>query len=1444
MKLQRGTSGVRPKYERDSEITLNLVCVTKETINKSGAKQKRHKRLKTKFNLAKGKDTGMTVMEGNSHTQNSVEGNSKTQASINEDENDSDGHLEVSLKHSGSLVLWSGSTRYYSKNSACNQFSRTAEILLRQRFEAVRRALASKTETETHAGHHPMCSYDDCSRFVAENRYTVALEVVAGEVLGDHGQIPNRDYVVVTAVADRTKESFLSTSEVLEFCHRFRLPHNDVWTFVPSSLSSSLSSSSSPSSAEALFRLYDGSLRETGDTETTVRRLTEIADVYVPSPIPHSIYQGSICEGFIVRYVEDDDDHDAGQIGNKNTHITERDRLEGLARTARDILREIPPSAVASPMDVDGDGASETETETAAIDSVLTTDIRRLYRSIVVVSSDAQNTEAKNDSNNNDGNDAAAKTSKKSLSGIALERERADLFSKRLEALLSADSGNDHQVKRRRKLPQRYDLVRLERQPGANDACDGAGKTNVQNHHLPALTRSLVNSGDRETKRIAALLQTLDNLKGGAVTYSWMEKYDDEHHHGTDGDGSGSGNRKGTPRKRRLYCIIHVHQDSTFFKFQRLQDPSDMTLFRGFCVEVLLDDNDAREVNGTAIDEPMESITVEQKGPEEFERIAQGLLEKWKVSTEAQDRWMPFFRGWATYVMECKSAREAQDQKSGTPNGTPNDNAEKGPSSHSTYTRDGSALGPLTNFSYLRHLEHYTKLYNAGKFLTTTSAPTLSSTPESHTFVCVVSHSTEISHAVANDFADRFSKPGTSDDPASAKSTMTVCSLGEACQYRRSQSCIAYANVCDQTKGIKKFLNDKKVSKHSILVLLVSDRQEITALTQTSDESEPPTWLDIANQEDSKKFINMWRLWNKLPCAKRIAIGQADIEVEPRGENTTEAVLSELKGAEEILDSIRTVGRARIEQQQSNSGPSGGILVFFPGIPGCGKSSLLESLEPKLAEKLLSHKTKDGDAYDRSVHIKEGDKIGKKFWDIVEDLVYIDDNDDRRRRSPPLVVADKNAPPASWSKLGQIRSVSRGSLLPVLPDRTGLETTVIEGSITPTGSHDPSVSHFYPFSLNYLAVSLSRVLNRPPGEHAGKLDSGFPLACMVVVQFYAFYRYIAADSLLEKLEEKSDKDCLLTKTTTILKPIELPFLNESASTRDIPDDLKQLLVEAIQLRHGHDKGKKFKVKKDDAQLIDLEGRLRECLENHKSAVDAMSVTLDRAKNAFISQMLERMSQLTGDGVTRSLAETNISQTNIKLVSLDIDRTSVHELLQKHRASEDLKAMFERITPRAAPSTTDNVDKDGTEAVGTTNEVGFDGSSGFVEKTHVTMAFAGEQQSSDELLSKFRHLQGRCVAVTVTGCLWSKTHAALQVHIATSSTTVGKTGEDYVPIPPCENAFVHMTIWFAPGYRASGANELPGLVASGAAHRVDFVEAETLVGTLSFWNHSNEPIQLL
>ena len=178
-------------------------------------------------------------------------------------------------------------------------------------------------------------------------------------MLGDHGQVPNIDYVVVTAVADRANERVLSTAEVLEFCHRFRLPHNDVWTFFPPPANTG--TGKGLSSAERLFQIYDDSLRESGYTANTVQGLTEIADVYIPSPIPHSVFQGSICEGFIVRYVED-------VSGDEPA----REQLEGLAQVARDILKEVPPPT----------SAERIQSFTTTGDSVLDTDLRVLFRSL------------------------------------------------------------------------------------------------------------------------------------------------------------------------------------------------------------------------------------------------------------------------------------------------------------------------------------------------------------------------------------------------------------------------------------------------------------------------------------------------------------------------------------------------------------------------------------------------------------------------------------------------------------------------------------------------------------------------------------------------------------------------------------------------------------------------------------------------------------------------------------------------------------------------------------------------------------------------------------------------------------------------------------------------------------------------------------------------------
>ena len=313
-------------------------------------------------------------------------------------------YLEVSLKHSGSLVLWSGSTRYYSKNSSCNEFTRVAEILLRQYFGT--NTAATATTAATSSSTTSLC-YKECSNFIEEHRYTIAFEVVTGLLgLGDHGQIPKKDYVVVTAIADRTQERFLSTSQVLEFCQTYKLPHNDIWTF------------SSSTSAQQLFNLYDNTLKEMGYTNNTVEALTHISDIYIPSPVQHLQYQGTICEGFIVRYVENSNNKNNNDNNNNNSRGSspqQSQRMEKLAQTARDILKEI------SDISNNKDTKTNNSNNDTTTDPVLTTDLRDLYRSISI----PYNVDVVGDGN------------KKSLTTAStLQRRRTELFSEELKKVL------------------------------------------------------------------------------------------------------------------------------------------------------------------------------------------------------------------------------------------------------------------------------------------------------------------------------------------------------------------------------------------------------------------------------------------------------------------------------------------------------------------------------------------------------------------------------------------------------------------------------------------------------------------------------------------------------------------------------------------------------------------------------------------------------------------------------------------------------------------------------------------------------------------------------------------------------------------------------------------------------------------------------------------------
>lgn len=187
--------------------------------------------------------------------------------------------LEVSLKHSGSLFMYAGSQGgAYAKNSFGNIYTAVGVFVLSRMFSEAWGTKATKQQ-------------EKFSNFLEKNHMSISMELVTA-VLGDHGQRPLQDYVVVTAVTElgNGKPKFYSTPEVIAFCRKWRLPTNHVWLF------------STRKSVTSFFAAYDA-MYEEGTATPVCRALDEVADISVPGSKDHIRAQGEILEGVVARIV-------------------------------------------------------------------------------------------------------------------------------------------------------------------------------------------------------------------------------------------------------------------------------------------------------------------------------------------------------------------------------------------------------------------------------------------------------------------------------------------------------------------------------------------------------------------------------------------------------------------------------------------------------------------------------------------------------------------------------------------------------------------------------------------------------------------------------------------------------------------------------------------------------------------------------------------------------------------------------------------------------------------------------------------------------------------------------------------------------------------------------------------------------------------------------------
>ncbi|KAH6814067.1 RNAligase [Perilla frutescens var. frutescens] len=198
--------------------------------------------------------------------------------------------VEVSLKHSGSLFMYAGHEGgAYAKNSYGNIYTAVGVFVLGRMFREAWGSQASKKQAEF-------------NEFLERNRMCISMELVTA-VLGDHGQRPRDDYVVVTAVTElgNGKPKFYSTPDLIAFCRNWRLPTNHVWLF------------STRKSVTSFFAAFDA-LCEEGTATPVCKALDEVSDISIPGSKDHIMVQGEILEGLVARIVSHESSEHMKQV--------------------------------------------------------------------------------------------------------------------------------------------------------------------------------------------------------------------------------------------------------------------------------------------------------------------------------------------------------------------------------------------------------------------------------------------------------------------------------------------------------------------------------------------------------------------------------------------------------------------------------------------------------------------------------------------------------------------------------------------------------------------------------------------------------------------------------------------------------------------------------------------------------------------------------------------------------------------------------------------------------------------------------------------------------------------------------------------------------------------------------------------------------------------------
>ncbi|XP_077232996.1 tRNA ligase 1-like isoform X2 [Tasmannia lanceolata] len=287
-----------------------------------------------------------------------------------------------------------------------------------------------------------------------------------------------------------------------------------------------------------------------------------------------------------------------------------------------------------------------------------------------------------------------------------------------------------------------------------------------------------------------------------------------------------------------------------------------------------------------------------------------------------------------------------------------------------------------------------------------------------------------------------------------------------------------------------------------------------------------------------------------------------------------------------------------------------GLIIFFPGIPGCAKSAL--------CKEILSAPEGLGD--NRPVHSLMGDLIKGRYWQKVAG--------ERKRKPYTITLADKNAPNEEvWRQIEDMCRSTRASAVPVVPDSEGTDSN--------------------PFSLDALAVFILRVLKRV--NHPGNLDKSSPNAGYVLLMFYHLYEG----------KNRNEFDSELSERFGAL--VKMPLLK--ADRTPLPDPVKSILEEGISLfklhtnRHGRLEPTKGSYAKEWTRW---EKRLREILFGNAEHLNSIQVPF----NFSVKQVLEQLRAIA-KGEYKTPASTEKRKFgNIVFAAVTLPVTEIRSLLDK------------------------------------------------------------------------------------------------------------------------------------------------------------------------------------